>query len=420
VTAHVVVLHRWRDNYALYDDYLDHDSCRVTYVTTAMSRGSVPAGAASVVTPDDLTDLGAVRAALADPVARHGTPAAVVALQEGDLAVAASLREEYGCPGRRWSDLHRFIDKEAMLAAAVATGVEVPAFRRVTDAAQIEDFAAEHGWPVVVKPLEGRASAGVCQFNGPAEVAGLDDAAPVLVQRHVPHRVYHADGYFDGNTIAPWRLARYVNVPGSGKHGPLAFNDGEPVGEVEVNDPDTRAAVREFLDILVPGMSPEPWVFHCELFVDTSGATPTCTFLEVGCRPGGGEIPFVWRDVYGIDLMALEFALQRGLTPVAPAEPANGRIGGSLLVPLMAPRPAQVTEATSMVGRPDGPYDEWIPAVGTVLPAVTGTYEYVGGRFRFAGPSTEDVAHRIETTARDYVVLSTPVIPTTENAENAA
>jgi len=408
--AHVVVLHRWRDTYAHYERYLDHDRVRVSYVVMAHNRSSVPAAAAACAVVGDLTDLGAVRAALTDPVRRHGRPAAVVALQEGDLAVACALRAEYGTPGRRWADLEHFLDKRAMLEAAAATGVAVPPYRTATGYPDIAGFARDHGWPVVIKPLEGRASIGVRQLDGPADLPGSAPpfAAPVLVQRHVPHRVFHADGYFDGRDIGPWRLARYVNVPGAAVHGPLAFNDGQPVGETEVTDPRLRAAARRFLDILVPGLSGQPWVFHCELFIDEAADPPACTFLEVGCRPGGGEIPFVWRDVYGIDLMALECALQCGFVPDAPKS-AAAEVGGSLLVPMVGPRPARITAAPSMVGRPDGPYDECLPAVGAVVPALTGTYEHVAGRFRFRGPSTEDVTRQILATARDYVLRSTPL-----------
>jgi hypothetical protein len=408
--AHVVVLHRWLDSYAHYERYLDHGSLAVTYVVTALNRGTVPAGAAGHVVVDDITDLSAVRAALAGPVRRHGRPAAVLALQEGDLAVAARLREEHGAAGRRWPELERFLDKRAMLDAATGTGVAVPPYRQVTGPAQIAGFAGTHGWPLVVKPLEGRASVGVRQLDGPADLAALPPRlpAPVLVQRHVPHPVFHADGYFDGHSIRPWKLARYVNLPGSPIHGPLAFNGGEPVGEVEVSDPRLLAAARDFLAVLVPRLSAQPWVFHCELFIDEEAAQPRCTFLEVGCRPGGGEIPFVWREVYGIDLMALECALQCGSVPAAPAEPAGTEVGGSLLVPLVV-RPALVTAAPSMLGRPDGPYTEWLPPVGAVVGTRTGSYEFVAGRFRFRGPSTQDVTGRVRATARDYTLGCTPL-----------
>lgn len=410
-SGHVVVVHRWWDNYALYDHYIDHERARVTYVVTRTSRAAVPASAAAVVVVDDLTDLDAVRSALAEPVRRFGRPRAVVALNERDLRVASLLREELQCPGRRWTDLRRFLDKEEMLRAAVGTGARVPEHARAADAADVARFADAHGWPVVVKPIRGTASAGICRLDSPDDLDARSAELlwPALVQQYVPHPVYHVDGYFDGTTIRPWRLARYVNVPNAVTYGPLAFNSGEPVGEAEIDDPRILAAAERFLGALVPGMSRDPWVFHCELFVDDAPDEPVCSFLEVGCRPGGGEIPFVWRDVYGVDLMDLEFSLQCGFPPQPPEIPADAPIGGSLLVPYTGAPTGRVVEATSMVGRPNGPYGEVLPRIGSLVSNAIGSYESVGGRFRFAGPTTADVTRRILATGRDYVLRAEPV-----------
>src|SRR5262249_10140570 len=159
--AHVVVLHRWQDSYALYERYLDHGSVRVTYVVTRLNGSSVPAGAAACVAVGDITDLDAVRAALTDPIPRPGRPAAVLALQEGPRGGASARRAECGCRGRRGADLELFLDKEAMREAARAPGVTVPPYRTATDFADIDKFARIHGWPVVVKPLENRTSVSV-------------------------------------------------------------------------------------------------------------------------------------------------------------------------------------------------------------------------------------------------------------------
>jgi hypothetical protein len=409
--GHLVVINRWSDAYALYDNYVEHDRADVTYVVTSASRSAVPRTAAAIVVVDDLADLDAVRRAIDEPVRRFGRPRAVVALNERDLRVASLLREEFGCPARRWDDLRHFLDKEEMLAAAAGTGVSVPAFAQAADVAEVARFADTNGWPVVVKPIRGIASAGVCRLDSPDDLDArcAELLWPVLVQRFIPHPVYHADGYFDGTTIRPLRLARYVNIPGTVTYGPLAFNSGEPVGETEIDDPRLLAAAEKFLGVLVPGMSGDPWIFHCELFIDDAPDEPVCHFLEVGCRPGGGEIPFVWRDVYGIDLMDLEFSLQCGYPPQPPDIPSDAQIGGSLLVPYTGTGPDRVVEATSMVGRPDGPYGEALPPVGSLVSGTIGSYESVGGRFRFAGPTTADVTRRILATGRDYVLRAEPV-----------
>ena len=408
--AHVVVLNRWRDSFAEYARYLDHDVARVTYVTTDVGRAAVPAGAREVVVVEDLLDHAEVRAALDAALRAHGRPVAVVALQESDFAVAAALREEFSALGRKPADLHHFLDKHAMLLAARRTGVPVPRFELVTDPAGITGFAGEVGWPVVVKSLQGRASTGVRRLDSADAVDRLDvpfDAGhPLVVQEFLPHRIYHVDGvHLGGGALGPWRLNAYQNVPGAATLGPLAFAMGEPVGSVEVDDPALLASAEEFLRVLVPGMSADPWVFHLELFLTPDGGF---VFLEVGCRPGGGEIPFVWRDVHGIDLMECEFSLQCGEVPdLAPFE-ADEPVGGCLHVPLDRPAPCRVVAADSMVGE-DGPYSEAVPAVGSVIQRTAGSYEFVGGRFRHRGASTAEVAARVMATATDYRVVSEPV-----------
>ncbi|WP_202919409.1 ATP-grasp domain-containing protein [Saccharothrix deserti] len=408
--AHVVVLNRWRDSFAEYARYLDHDVARVTYVTTGVGRAAVPANAREVVVVEDLLDHAEVRAALEPALRAHGRPVAVVALQESDFAVAAALREEFSARGRKPADLHHFLDKHAMLLAAQRTGVPVPRFELVTDPVGLTGFAGEVGWPVVVKSLQGRASTGVRRLDSADAVDRLDipfDAEhPLVVQEYLPHRIHHVDGvHLGGGALGPWRLNAYLNVPGAAATGPLAFTMGEPVGSVEVDDPALLAVVEKFLRVLVPGMSADPWVFHLELFLTPDGE---CVFLEVGCRPGGGEIPFVWRDVHGIDLMECEFSLQCGETPDLAPFDADEPVGGCLHVPLDRPAPCRVVAADSMVAE-DGPYAEVIPAVGSVIPRTAGSYEFVGGRFRHRGASTAEVAARVMATAADYRLVSEPV-----------
>jgi DHA1 family multidrug resistance protein B-like MFS transporter len=407
--VHVVVLNRWRDKYARYADYLDHQACRVTYVTTTGGVKAVPEEAAAVVIVDDLCDFAAVRAAIEPAVSEHGKPEAVVALQEGDFLVASSLREEFASRGRKPAELHHFLDKHAMLLAAQRAGVRVPRFELVTEAQDICAFATRVGWPVVVKPLLGRASTGVRRLDNPDDGACIDVSRerPMVAQEYLPYPVYHVDGIFTGDDLGPWRLSAYENVPGAATTGPLAFMLGEPVGSIEVDDPAMCATVEGFLRRLLPGMSTRPWVFHLELFIVPAFAGRECVFLEVGCRPGGGDIPFVWREVHNVDLMGLEFALQCDETPDLAPFPADEPVGGCLLVPLQG-APCRVVAANSMLGK-EGPYAEVIPHVGVVIPRTEGSYELIGGRFRYGGLTSAEVTRKVLATAAEYELRCEPV-----------
>ncbi|WP_018353385.1 ATP-grasp domain-containing protein [Longispora albida] len=388
---HVLVINRWHDDYARYDAYLDHEEHQVTYVTHADLVTGVPKQAAEVVIVADRTDYAEVRAAIGPAIGRYGPPSAVVALHETGQPLAARLRSEFGTVGRR--DYTTFLDKHEMLLAAQRSGVAVPEFTLARSAAHVEAFAARAGWPVIVKRLHGVASSGVRRLNGPVD--DLPDE-PLLVQRYVPHPVHHVDGLWDGTALGPWKLSRYLNTAGSVTTGPLAFAAGEPVGSAEIDDPATLAAVEEFMLALLPAMAGGPWVFHLELFVDEANQ---CTFMEVGCRPGGGEIPLVWREVHGRDLMEWEFALQCGLPVTAEPFAPGSEVSGQLLVPASG----TVVAAPSQLG-PRGAYAEVIPPVGTVLDQGT-TYEFAGGRFRFRGPDTAEVIRRVYAAIDGYTMI---------------
>jgi biotin carboxylase len=397
---HVTVIHRWRARYAEYGRYLDHDANAVTYVTTEVGASAVPAGAAEVVLVHATDDLPAVADRVKQLAHDHGQPEAIVALKEDDLLVAAQLRQEWGCAGLRPAQLLPYRDKLAMCGSVAGAGVPVPAFTAAPDGYAVRAFGDRYGWPVVVKPRIGSSSAGVSRVDGPAGVARLDfdSYGPLVAQAYDGRQIYHVDGYFDGAAMGPYRASRYVNTC-------LGFRAGDVLGSVEEDDPDLVRTIGAFSARALAALSDRPTCFHLELFVDRERGD--CAFLEVGARVGGAEIPFLWREVHGYDLMAAAFRLALGRPPQpwpARLSGPGGEVAGWLLVPAPAARPCRITEATSMLGRAPGPYAEALLQPGEILPAADAYYEHVGGRFRFRGSRSAEVAAAITATAEHFRV----------------
>ncbi|MFG2805868.1 ATP-grasp domain-containing protein [Streptomyces massasporeus] len=400
---HIVIVNRWREHYAEYARYLDHRAHRVTYVTTEVGTASVPAEATDTVIVPATDDLPVVRDAVRELADRYGRPARIVALKEDDLLVGAALRAEWSCPGPRREDLAVFRDKHAMATAVAGAGLPVPAFALARDGRTVQEFAAAHGWPVVLKPLSGSSSAGVLRLEDPAELASVRfDDGPLLVQAFNPHPIFHVDGVFTGTELSVVRASRYLNTC-------LGFRDGSVLGSVEESDPRLNRLVAEATVKIMRALTRRATVFHLELFVaEESG---TCTFLEVGARAGGAEVPLIWREVHGFDLMEAAFRLQSAAAPQPPPARDTRTVGGWLLVPAPAQRPCRITEVTSMAGRRPGPYAEAVLGVGDVLPAADSYYEHVGGRFRFRGASSAEVEAAIRATATDFRVGAVPLRP---------
>ncbi|OLF14108.1 biotin carboxylase [Actinophytocola xinjiangensis] len=399
--AHVVVINRWREHYAEYAGYLDHQTHRVTYISTSVGLGSVPDTAADVVLVEATDDLDEARAALAELVRRHGRPHRIVALKEDDLLVGAQLRADHDVPGDRPADLVRFRDKFLMCQAIEAAGGPVPRFAAVDGPAGILDLADRAGWPLVLKPRVGSSSAGVVLLTGLSDVAELAPfTEPMMVQAFNPHPIHHVDGVFTGTGLDRWRVSRYVNTC-------LGFREGTVLGSVEEDDPEVVAAVGAAAAAFLGALTDAPVPFHLEVFVERGPTGVSCSFLEVGARVGGAEIPFIWRDLHGWDLMRVAFDLQMRATPRPPGR-ETGEAGGWLLVPAPATRPCVITEATPMVGREPGPYAEVLLSPGEVLPDADAYYEHVGGRFRFRGRTTADVEAALMATAAEFRVHAEP------------
>ncbi|MEV0225208.1 biotin carboxylase [Streptomyces sp. NPDC050704] len=395
MSRHIVVVHRWRDRHAHYEDYLDHHAHRVTYVTTALAQDSVPSAAAAALVVPATDDTTAVWRAVTELSARFGPPDRVLALNEGDLDTAAVIRERLACAGQRPLRLARFRDKLMMNQIVSGAGVPVPRFADAPGEQAVRAFADRHGLPVVVKPRRGTASRGVVRLESPADLPRLGSLPPEprLVQEYCPDDIVHIDGLWTGDRLGPWRASRYLNTC-------VDFTQGQALGSVEIDDAELLGPLGEFTARVAGALSSDPWVFHLEAFVGTSAdGRPRIRFLEAGYRVGGAEIPFVWREVHGIDLMAAAAAIQLGRVPDLPV-PERWRTGGWLLVPSPVPPPCRVTahELPTPQDPSEAPYAAVVPAVGQVIPRVGG-YEHVGARFRFRGDSSGEVEKAVLRTA---------------------
>ncbi|MEU0359245.1 ATP-grasp domain-containing protein [Streptomyces cyaneofuscatus] len=402
--GHIIVIHRWRDRHAHYEEYVDHRTHRVTYVTTELALDSVPGGAAAARTVPATDDLDAVWRAVTELRTHFGVPERVVALNEGDLDTAAVIRERLGCAGQTSAALARFRDKLTMNQVTADADIPAPAFADAPDEAAVLAFAERHGWPVVVKPRRGTASRGVVRLDSEADLPLLRTSPPEprLVQRFCADPIFHIDGLWTGEELGPWRASRYVNTC-------VDFTQGEALGSVEVDDPEILRPLGEFTSRVARALGPESWVFHLEAFVGTpADGSPSIQFLEAGYRVGGAEIPFVWREVHGIDLAGAAADVQLGRRPELPV-PEEWRTGGWLLVPSPVPAPCRVT-AWDLPEPPtpdEGPYAVVVPAVGQVVPRVGG-YEHVGARFRFRGGSSGEVEKAILRAAAQFRLECVP------------
>jgi biotin carboxylase len=118
-------------------------------------------------------------------------------------------------------------------------------------------------------------------------------------------------------------------------------------------------AAAVFTEQVLRALTDRPTAFHHELFFDER--TGECAFPEVGARVGGAEVPLVWRELHGYDLMEAAFRIQVGLAVPDPPSALDVELGGWLLISAPARRPCRIAQ--------DSDGGAWTRAIRRVTPA---------------------------------------------------
>lgn len=257
---------------------------------------------------------------------------AVVAKSEPDILRAARLRGLLGVPGQDWQSALAFRDKIEMKRRLAAAGIPVPRFTRLACGADLCAFVAEHGYPIVVKPVLGSGSLDTHVLRGPSDLnrrlaAGIDDRFEAEV--FVLGPMYVVDGLVIDGRVRFRVASRYVNDC-------LSFRCGEFLGIIlQPADSPLYGRLVAFADAVLSVLPlPDATTFHLEVW-----HTPDddLVFCEVASRTGGLRINETLAFVHGFDIDRAWFCAQVGLpieVPIGPiANPGTWGAGNMVVYP---------------------------------------------------------------------------------------
>ncbi len=232
------------------------------------------------------------------------------------LALASLVRRSLGDPKFYATS----VDKTLLPAAAQALGVRVAPHAIVGDADACLAFAAQHGWPIVLKRSHGFASSGVAVIAGAAELQPAM-AALLTVQP------------LDFGRVAAPRLLAQAFVPGAvvGRSS-AAWNGQELAGvtrtKVKRNPPGTgpgtvmryycEPEARAFSESLIAGFGISG-LLGIEYVVDAR--TGALSLLEINRRVTPGSHT---GELVGIDLCAALHAAVTGAPSTVPHDVPPG------------------------------------------------------------------------------------------------
>jgi biotin carboxylase len=255
----------------------------------------------------------------------------IVALDDFDVELAATLREYLFVPGMGETTARRFRDKLAMRRRARSEGLPCPRFVHTLNDAEIARWTAEVPPPWVLKPRGQAAALGIKRLGAQDELSAAldtlgDTRADYLLEEFVPGDVFHVDSIVFNHDVRFARASQYDTPPLVVAHDAgifvtrtLAPSDPEAVRLTALN-----ARVLQSFGLL-RGVS------HTEFIRARDGSLH---FLETSARVGGAYIVDVVEAATGINLWRewarIEIAGEHGHYDLPPTRELCGGIVLSL------------------------------------------------------------------------------------------
>jgi biotin carboxylase len=234
----------------------------------------------------------------------------IIAFSEMDIVRAAELRAFLGIEGQQPASAIQFRDKVIMKETIRANSdVRVPNFARVKNVFDLLKFIDNHGYPVVVKPVDGESSIGVFVLRNKQELSeyvknGL--TRNLEVEEYIEGDMYHVDGMINEGEIKLICTSRYLAAL-------VTFRDKDHVSSsclLHPTNPVHQKMVDAVTEVLKAMDKPRNTAFHAECFLTSEGEV---VFCEIACRPAGGRITKMIEVAYGHDPIPGMVKLQAGI-----------------------------------------------------------------------------------------------------------
>lgn len=239
----------------------------------------------------------------------------IVALDEFDIEMAATLREHLRIPGMGETTSRYFRDKLAMRMQAKEHGIAVPDFVPVINYQQITEYLERVPPPWVLKPRSSASAIGIRKLYSTDEVwralEELGDEQSFRVLEHfVPGDIYHVDSIVSERDVVFAAVSKYGQPPMTVMHHGGIFT--------------TRMLPRESADVqaleslnreLARVLGFVRGVTHAEFIKGREDGR--FYFLETAARVGGANIAEMVQAGAGVNLWA-EWARIETSTPDHP------------------------------------------------------------------------------------------------------
>jgi carbamoylphosphate synthase large subunit len=205
---------------------------------------------------------------------------------EAHVMAAARVRQTTGIPGTSVHTAYLCRDKPAMKEALRAAGVPCARSAAPRNGHDVRGFAAEVGYPLILKPVAGAGASGAERVNSPDELdeaiarSGVDHGADVAVEEFVDgHEGFYDTITVDGRVETDFVTHYYPNVLEAMR---TRWISPQFVTTNRIDAPD-YAELRQLGQRVITALGIGTSATHMEWFAGAKGLY----FSEIGARPPG-------------------------------------------------------------------------------------------------------------------------------------
>lgn len=256
----------------------------------------------------------------------------VAALAEIDLERAARLNDKLGVTQGCSQRIIYFRDKYKMKSLAQDNGALIPAMSRVHNAIELAIFIEQYGYPVVIKPCDGRGSNGVEILSNEGQLkayllrAKTTKFFNLMVEQFVQGEHYQVNGLIvNANPVVISTSKALVSC--------LDFLSGAVFG-LQMVDPNSSLAkkIKAYTEWLIFDVLPseKTFLFHLEIFVTKDSQI---ILGEIAARLGGCFVNEELKEAWGLDLRMSYLSALRNPKQDVPTIDTHKKLVGQLLVP---------------------------------------------------------------------------------------
>lgn len=239
----------------------------------------------------------------------------IICIEEGNLSVAAALRQILNIEGQKEKDVDFFTSKLKMYERLSRQNFPVPKFRSLDTGSPEEflsqksydDLSTELGKPFVIKPASSSGSFGVQIVSSVYDFLSVEilEGFQYLASEYIEGDLYHCDYQVYRGKVVFFGINKYLNPP-------LDFIKGSNHGTISIHSGnDAYQQLNNLCTEIISMLELQNGTYHFEVFIRRGRPV----FLEAAARPPGGFIIDAYKNNFGFNIVNSDYTIQIGNEP---------------------------------------------------------------------------------------------------------